>query len=69
MESVIGGATSFLSWDDYPKQLRYDVAPQTGRVLIFQQRNLYHEGQEVEKGLKYTMRTDVMYERVVEGTV
>lgn len=63
-DAIVGGATSFLSFDDYPTQYRVDVAPKPGRVLIFQQREILHEGQAVKKGLKYTMRTDIMYERV-----
>jgi hypothetical protein len=57
---LIGGATSFLS-DDEKRGL--DVDPKAGRVLIFQHHRLYHSGADVEAGIKYTMRTDIMYER------
>ncbi|KAB5554596.1 oxidoreductase domain-containing protein [Coniochaeta sp. 2T2.1] len=56
-----GGATSFYSGDEKRKM---DVDPKAGRVLIFQHRNLYHSGDEVVSGIKYTMRTDIMYEMV-----
>ncbi|KAE9401967.1 hypothetical protein BT96DRAFT_879973 [Gymnopus androsaceus JB14] len=61
---IEGGATrfwdpSFSSHDD--KFL--DVMPKMGRALIFQQRGLCHSGETVQKGLKYTMRTDFMFER------
>lgn len=56
-----GGATSFLSRDEKRKM---DVDPKAGRVLIFQHRNLYHSGDDVISGTKYTMRTDIMYELV-----
>ena len=56
-----GGATSFLSRDETRKM---DVDPKAGRVLIFQHRNLYHSGDDVRSGIKYTMRTDIMYELV-----
>ncbi|OIW23613.1 hypothetical protein CONLIGDRAFT_719229 [Coniochaeta ligniaria NRRL 30616] len=56
-----GGATSFLSRDERRKM---DVDPKAGRVLIFQHRNLYHSGDDVLSGIKYTMRTDIMYELV-----
>lgn len=46
------------------EQRKIDVDPKAGRVLIFQHRGLYHCGAEVEKGLKYTMRSDVLYEMV-----
>lgn len=58
---LVGGATSFLSSDDKRK---VDVDPKAGRVLIFQHFRLNHSGDEVTKGTKYTMRTEVMYERV-----
>jgi len=31
-------------------------------VLIFQHRGLLHSGDEVLEGIKYTMRTDLMFE-------
>ncbi|KAK0727031.1 hypothetical protein B0T26DRAFT_616521, partial [Lasiosphaeria miniovina] len=58
---LVGGATSFLSSDE---KRREDVNPKAGRVLIFQHRRLLHSGDDVVKGVKYTMRTDIMYERV-----
>lgn len=61
---LVGGATSFLSNDDTRK---IDVDPKAGRVLIFQQRGLNHSGDWVTKGLKYTMRTEVMYEWVQDS--
>ncbi|EKV15998.1 hypothetical protein PDIG_23530 [Penicillium digitatum PHI26] len=33
----------------------------TGSVLIFQQRNLFHGGDDVVRGVKHTLRTEVMY--------
>jgi hypothetical protein len=56
---LVGGATSFLSSDE---ERRMDINPKAGRVLIFQHKRLYHCGDEVEKGIKYTVRTDIMYE-------
>lgn len=64
-ESLEGGETSFLSMDG---EGRVDVNPMVGSVLVFQHRGLLHAGEEVKKGVKYTLRTDVMYEKVeVEG--
>ncbi|KAH6655928.1 hypothetical protein BKA67DRAFT_498728, partial [Truncatella angustata] len=54
-----GGATSFLSSDELRK---LDVDPKAGRVLIFQHQRLYHSGDDVKAGTKYTVRTDIMYE-------
>lgn len=41
---------------------RIDVDPKAGRVLIFQHRRLLHSGDEVQSGVKYTVRSDLMYE-------
>ena len=40
---------------------RLSVRPVTGRVLIFEH-HLPHEGSTLLKGVKYTVRTDVMYD-------
>ncbi|KAK6949309.1 hypothetical protein Daesc_009384 [Daldinia eschscholtzii] len=43
-----------------------DVKPRTGRALVFQQRMLWHSGQEVKRGDKFTVRLDLMYEHHFE---
>jgi prolyl 4-hydroxylase len=48
-----GGDTNLLD-------LKETVSPKTGRALFFQHR-LLHEGAEVHAGIKYVLRTDVMY--------
>jgi hypothetical protein len=58
-ETLLGGATSF--GDDYRMRDSVRVFPKTGSLLIFQQRNLMHSGDDVFRGVKYTVRTDVMY--------
>ncbi|KAL9000578.1 MAG: hypothetical protein Q9169_000871 [Polycauliona sp. 2 TL-2023] len=61
-----GGATRFHSLSsDASKYL--DVEPRVGRVLIFQQRGLLHSGDDVRNGTKYTLRTDLMYQKVDES--
>lgn len=57
---LLGGATSFVSGlaDEHTK---VRVFPKTGSVLLFQQNNMFHEGDPVVRGVKYTVRTDVMY--------
>jgi predicted 2-oxoglutarate/Fe(II)-dependent dioxygenase YbiX len=47
-----GGYTKFQSGEF--------VSPQKGRALIFEH-SLKHEGARLTKGLKYVLRTDVMY--------
>ncbi|KAF2450745.1 oxidoreductase domain-containing protein [Karstenula rhodostoma CBS 690.94] len=57
-DQLKGGATTFY---DYSLKQKIEVVPKSGRVLMFQHRNLLHSGDDVKSGIKYTMRTDVMY--------
>ncbi|GAW25456.1 putative poxvirus c4 C10 domain protein [Rosellinia necatrix] len=43
-----------------------DIRPKIGRALVFQQRMLWHSGQEVKHGEKLTVRLDLMFERHFE---
>lgn len=52
-----GGATNFLSFDEEQK---VRCQPRAGSVLLFSQ-DLYHEGELLNNGLKYTLRTEAMY--------
>ncbi|KAF9559350.1 hypothetical protein CPC08DRAFT_708884 [Agrocybe pediades] len=54
---VEGGATRILG----SKGKYVDIEPKLGRVLLFQHRNVYHSGEGVTKGVKYTLRSDLMY--------
>jgi hypothetical protein len=56
-----GGSTRFHSMNS---QRYLDVFPQTGSCLVFQHRGLLHSGDDVVQGTKYTMRTDVMYQKI-----
>ncbi|KAJ5373847.1 Prolyl 4-hydroxylase alpha subunit [Penicillium concentricum] len=58
-EALLGGATSFMAGISSKEFVR--IFPKTGSVLIFQQRDLVHCGDDVFRGVKYTLRTDVMY--------
>ncbi|KAF9448733.1 hypothetical protein P691DRAFT_729118 [Macrolepiota fuliginosa MF-IS2] len=59
-EYVQGGATRF--WSNNHK--RYlDIDPKPGRVLIFQQRELTHSGEDVVQGRKYALRSDLLFVR------
>jgi hypothetical protein len=57
-----GGATSFHSWD---MRCSMYIPPKCGRVLLFQHEDLLHSGDDVSRGTKFTMRTDLLY--AVEG--
>lgn len=63
-EMLEGGSTTFHSRD---MRFKIDVDPKVGRVLIFQQKGMLHSGADVVKGIKYTMRSDIMYEFDDEG--
>ncbi len=52
-EGFAGGATALLD-------LEVEVAPRTGRALLFQHA-LLHEGAEVTQGVKYAVRSDLMF--------
>ena len=57
---LAGGATNFLSdGSDLPTA---SVVPVPGRVLLFEHR-LLHEGEEVSAGVKYVVRSDIMFRR------
>lgn len=58
-EKLLGGATAFSHGFKTKDAVR--VFPKTGSVLVFQQRNLFHSGEDVFRGVKYTVRSDVMF--------
>ena len=63
-EDLQGGATRFFG-EDRPGHVNViDVDPRPGACLVFQHHDLVHSGEDVVRGTKYTVRTDVMYRRV-----
>jgi hypothetical protein len=54
-----GGATTFIPPESIGGD-RVAYQPEAGSVLLFTQ-DLPHEGSKVEQGIKYTVRTEVMY--------
>lgn len=60
-EGFEGGSTRFFGGMEKGKS-EYDVIPKTGSVLLFEHR-LSHSGEEVVRGRKYAIRTDIMYTR------
>jgi hypothetical protein len=60
-DGMEGGSTSFFLPNFGDKFL--DIEPKMGRVLLFQQRNLIHSGEEVTSGIKFSMRTEIMFEK------
>lgn len=55
---LVGGATTLFSSDE---KRRFDVNPKAGRVLIFQHAGVLHSGDDVKSGVKYSVRSDIVY--------
>ncbi|KAI9846009.1 MAG: hypothetical protein M1837_004415 [Sclerophora amabilis] len=65
-EPLKGGATTFHAPRASKENERcLDVDPKAGRVLIFQHLRLLHSGADVAQGTKYTLRSDLMFERAL----
>ncbi|KAJ7637052.1 hypothetical protein FB45DRAFT_829370 [Roridomyces roridus] len=61
-----GGTTRFFG----RRLHRYaDVEAVPGRVLVFQHQRLLHTGEEVTGGIKCTVRSDILYEKVGQPTL
>jgi hypothetical protein len=65
-----GGTTNFLKYSGFQKNkkdITLKVVPETGMAMVFLQEDVdyLHEGDLLTKGIKYILRTDVMYNRVV----
>ena len=57
-----GGETKFLD-EDNPKHVYHQVTPSVGMGLVFNH-DCFHEGTPVLSGVKYLLRTEVMFRRV-----
>jgi len=68
-----GGETLFYSNDDHcryqrgndGKTPRFTIKPNAGQALI-NIHNIVHEGSQVTHGVKYVLRTDVLFEKQLE---
>jgi len=62
-----GGSTRVFaeSPDMNPDTEYVDIEAKMGSVMLFQQRGVRHSGEEVKAGCKYSIRTDLLYERLV----
>ena len=58
-DQVLGGQTRVETRDGRS----HVVAPQVGRVLCFDHQ-LMHEGMPIDQGVKYVLRTDLLYRKV-----
>ncbi len=63
-EEMVGGETRFFADADHafqhPPSPYLSVQPKTGMALVFEHA-IWHEGAVVQSGLKYVLRTDVLY--------
>lgn len=62
-DNFAGGETAFFHYRGSLNHalIKYKCFPKQGKALLFDHRQL-HEGSEVFDGVKYVLRTDVMYE-------
>jgi len=61
-ENFEGGDTVFLIKDEEKKYVEIErIKPKMGQAIIFSH-NMWHEGEKVN-GLKYMIRSDIIYER------
>jgi len=58
-EEMEGGATTFYS-DVFPDG-KYQCIPKPGRVVFFRQQGWMHGGDKLISGVKYTIRSELMY--------
>ena len=58
-----GGNTIFYQNNQH---IKYKVIPQEGMAIMFWQyeKDLLHSGESVTNGIKYMMRTDIMFELI-----
>lgn len=61
---LLGGTTSFSTSHKEGCGIVQGF-PKTGSALVFHQYHLLHDGDPVFRGVKYTLRTDIMYREVV----
>lgn len=63
-DGMVGGETKFYANADHaflqPPSPYLSVQPKTGMALVFLH-TIWHEGAVVQSGLKYVLRTDVLY--------
>jgi len=58
-EGFGGGETTFF--DNMFKDSKLAIVPKTGLCLFFRQRGWIHEGSKMGEGVKYTIRSELMY--------
>lgn len=65
-EGCQGGSSTFVSMksggDNFPCE------PVTGRLVIFEH-HIFHEGSLVKGGVKYALRSDFMYKRMIRNNI
>merc|ERR1712137_1489573 len=62
-----GGETNFIITERFLEEEAVQVQPRAGLALVFEHR-LLHEGARLTRGVKYAIRTDVMFRKVGPST-
>lgn len=65
-EGFEGGSTRFYLTDPSERKPDLAIVPKTGLCLLFRQppgQQYYHDGEQLQSGLKYLFRSDVMYRK------
>ena len=62
-EDYDGGRTRFFHYDNTEYKSFLNLKAKMGMCLIFNQ-NIVHDGEQVENGCKYMMRTDMIYKAI-----
>lgn len=66
-----GGATRFYE-NRFSHGIAHSITPAPGRAVVFRQppeAHLHHDGEELGNGIKYLLRSDVMYERRTKAVI
>lgn len=69
-DDYTGGETGFYRYVHRYGSLEHDtiakVEPEVGSSLMFLH-NIFHSGNKVEDGMKYVLRTDLLYKKIEDG--
>ena len=60
-----GGGTIFFEDNRHPNGGKeYICKPEIGKTILFLHRSWFHAGEEMKKGTKWVIRSDIMYTSV-----
>jgi len=56
-----GGGTKFFSVPNWPQDVSTEIEAKTGRLLIFKQKDMVHEGSRIISGNKFILQGMILY--------